>query len=128
MGSTAVGSVQWATSPFLDTSVSPPILRLLPLSHLTIEDTTDPRGAVGGGKESSDLGFRKEADQRAVETLLGNAEHALNERGVLGMAKGGEAEKMCESLGYIRFGEVPKYARSGDGRLEASAFFYCALD
>jgi acetyltransferase len=42
--------------------------------------------------------------------------------------KGGEAEKMCESLGFTRYGEVPKYARSGDGRLEASVFYYCQLD
>lgn len=42
--------------------------------------------------------------------------------------KGGEAEKMCESLGYIRYGEVPKYARSGNGELDATAFFYHQLD
>jgi ribosomal protein S18 acetylase RimI-like enzyme len=41
--------------------------------------------------------------------------------------KGGEAEKMCESLGYTRYGEVPKYARSGDGRLDASVFYYRQL-
>jgi len=38
--------------------------------------------------------------------------------------KGGEAEKMCEALGYVRFGEVPDYARSTDGRLHATSFFY----
>jgi ribosomal protein S18 acetylase RimI-like enzyme len=42
--------------------------------------------------------------------------------------KGGEAEKTCESLGYIRYGEVPKYARSGNGELDASVFFYHQLD
>ena len=42
--------------------------------------------------------------------------------------KGGEAEKMCESLGYVRYGEVPKYARSGNGELDASVFFYHQLD
>jgi GNAT superfamily N-acetyltransferase len=42
--------------------------------------------------------------------------------------KGGEAEKMCESLGYTRYGEVPKYARSGDGRLDATVFYYHQLD
>jgi acetyltransferase len=41
--------------------------------------------------------------------------------------KGGEAEKMCESLGYTRYGEVPKYARSGDGSLDASVFYYRQL-
>lgn len=41
--------------------------------------------------------------------------------------KGGEAEKMCEALGYVRFGEVPDYARSTDGRLHTTSFFYKQL-
>jgi acetyltransferase len=40
---------------------------------------------------------------------------------------GGEAEKLCESLGYIRFGQVPGYARSADGRLHTTVFFYRQL-
>ena len=42
--------------------------------------------------------------------------------------QGGEAERMCQSLGYIRYGEVPAYARSGNGRLDTTSFFYCQLD
>lgn len=38
--------------------------------------------------------------------------------------KGGEAERLCESLGYTRWGEVPEYARSGDGTLHTTVFFY----
>lgn len=38
--------------------------------------------------------------------------------------KGGEAEKMCESLGYVRYGEVPNYARSSNGQLHTTVFFY----
>jgi acetyltransferase len=38
--------------------------------------------------------------------------------------KGGEAEKLCESLRYTRYGEVPGYARSGNGELHATVFFY----
>jgi acetyltransferase len=41
--------------------------------------------------------------------------------------KGGEAEKMCESLGYVRYGEVPDYARSGNGELHTTVFFYRRL-
>jgi acetyltransferase len=41
--------------------------------------------------------------------------------------KGGEAENMCDALGYVRFGEVPGYARSADGRLHATSFFYKQL-
>jgi acetyltransferase len=42
--------------------------------------------------------------------------------------KGGEAEKMCQSLGYVKCGEIPKYARSADGNLDPSVFYYCQLD
>jgi acetyltransferase len=41
--------------------------------------------------------------------------------------KGGEAERMCDALEYIRFGEVPGYARSADGTLHATLFFYKQL-
>ncbi len=40
---------------------------------------------------------------------------------------GGEAEKLCESLGYVRYGEVPAYARSGNGALHTTVFFYRQL-
>lgn len=42
--------------------------------------------------------------------------------------KGGEAEKMCQALGYVRFGEVPDYARSADGKLHTTSFYYRRLD
>ena len=47
---------------------------------------------------------------------------------VMDTRKGGEAEKLCESLGYVRFGEVPEYARSGDGALHTTVFFYRQVD
>ena len=47
---------------------------------------------------------------------------------VMDTRQGGEAEKMCESLGYVRYGEVPGYARSGDGQLHTTVFFYRRLD
>jgi acetyltransferase len=47
---------------------------------------------------------------------------------IMDTRQGGEAEKMCESLGYTRFGEVPGYARSGDGRLHSTVFFYRQLE
>ena len=43
---------------------------------------------------------------------------------VMDTRKGGEAEKLCESLGYVRYGEVPGYARSGDGELHNTVFFF----
>ena len=47
---------------------------------------------------------------------------------VMDTRQGDEAEKMCESLGYVRYGEVPGYARSGDGRLHTTVFFYRQLE
>ena len=41
--------------------------------------------------------------------------------------KGSEAERLFDSLGYVRFGEVPEYARSSDGRLHTTSFFYREL-
>jgi len=41
--------------------------------------------------------------------------------------KGGEAERLCESLGYTRWGEVPGYARSANGDLHTTAFYYRRL-
>jgi hypothetical protein len=46
---------------------------------------------------------------------------------IMDTRKGGEAEKMCQSLGYVRFGEVPGYAQSGDGSLHTTVFFYREL-
>jgi GNAT superfamily N-acetyltransferase len=41
--------------------------------------------------------------------------------------KGGAAHLMCDALGYIPFGEVPGYARSEDGQLHATVFYYKQL-
>jgi acetyltransferase len=46
---------------------------------------------------------------------------------VMDTRKGGEAEKMCASLGYVRYGEVPNYARSTNGQLHTTVFFYRQL-
>jgi len=46
---------------------------------------------------------------------------------IMDTRKGGEAEKMCESLGYVRCGEVPGYARSASGQLHTTVFFYRQL-
>jgi len=46
---------------------------------------------------------------------------------VMDTRKGGEAEKMCDWLGYVRYGEVPNYARSANGQLHTTVFFYRQL-
>ncbi|HKA01582.1 MAG TPA: hypothetical protein VKE70_33950, partial [Candidatus Solibacter sp.] len=44
-----------------------------------------------------------------------------------GYAEGWGSRKMCESLGYLRYGEVPNYARCANGQLHATVFFYREL-
>ena len=44
-----------------------------------------------------------------------------------GTRKGGDAEKMCQSMGFVPYGEVPNYARSADGSLHTTVFYYRQL-
>jgi acetyltransferase len=66
-----------------------------------------------------------------AKVLMSELEAAARRLGrtllVMDTRKGGEAEKMCESLGYVRYGEVPNYARSADGQLHTTVFFYRQL-
>jgi acetyltransferase len=66
-----------------------------------------------------------------AKALMSELEAAARRLGrtllVMDTRKGGEAEKMCESLGYVRYGEVPNYARSADGQLHTTVFFYRQL-
>jgi acetyltransferase len=71
---------------------------------------------------------RRRGLARALMTKLESTARGLGRTLlVMDTRQGGEAEKMCESLGYARYGEVPGYARSGDGRLHTSVFFYREL-
>jgi GNAT superfamily N-acetyltransferase len=62
------------------------------------------------------------AELEAVARRLGRTLLVMDTR------KGGEAEKLCQSLGYVPFGEVPNYARSASGQLHTTVFFYRPLD
>ena len=69
------------------------------------------------------------ARRRGVARLLMQAaEQAAVEHGrillLLDTRKGSDAERLFESLGYIRFGEVPDYARSSSAQLHTTTFFY----
>jgi len=59
----------------------------------SVVTTASEGGAVGRGQESLDLGQVEEGDQGALETLGGDGENALDERGVLWVAEGSEAEQ-----------------------------------
>jgi acetyltransferase len=74
---------------------------------------------------------RRARRQGLAKALMLQAEETARSIGrtllVMDTRQGGEAEKMCESLGYIRFGEVPGYARSADRSLHTTVFFYKML-
>lgn len=82
--------------------------------------------------EAMKLFVHRRARRRGLATALMSAlESTARELSrtllIMDTRKGGDAEKMCESLGYIRYGEVPGYARSSNGQLHTTVFFYRGL-
>ena len=82
--------------------------------------------------EAGTLFVDRRARRRGLaRALLAALERVAVARGItlvlMDTRKGGEAERLCEALGYTRWGEVPEYARSGDGTLHTTAFFYQRL-
>lgn len=82
--------------------------------------------------EAMKLFVHRRARRRGLaRALMAEVESTARKLGrtllVMDTRKGGEAERMCETLGYIRFGEVPKYARSAGGELHTTVFFYREL-
>ncbi len=47
---------------------------------------------------------------------------------VLDTRQGDAAEQLYEKIGYVRSGTIPQYARSADGSLHTTVFFYKLLD
>jgi GNAT superfamily N-acetyltransferase len=77
------------------------------------------------------LVHRRARRRGLAKALMAEAESAARRLGltllVMDTRKGGDAEKLCDSLGYVRFGEVPGYARSADGSLHTTVFYYRQL-
>ncbi len=75
---------------------------------------------------------RRARRQGLAKGLMSGVEETARSLGrtllLMDTRQGGEAERLCESLGYIRFGEVPNYARSSDGQLHTTCFFYRHLE
>ena len=89
----------------------------------------EPRANGNHRAEIMKLFVHRRARRRGLaKALMAEAECAARRLGrtllVMDTRKGGDAEKMCESLGYVRYGEIPNYARSGDGKLHTTVFFY----
>lgn len=82
--------------------------------------------------EAMKLFVHRRARRRGIaRALMHEAESHAGNLGrsllLLDTRKGGDAHRLCEALGYISFGEVPGYARSADGRLHTTVFFYKQL-
>jgi len=82
--------------------------------------------------EATKLFVHRRARRRGVaKALMAEAESNARRLGrtllLMDTRKGGEAHRMCEALGYLQFGEVPNYARSSDGQLHTTVFFYKEL-
>ncbi len=82
--------------------------------------------------EAMKLFVHRRAHRRGLANALMSELEAVTRRLgrtllVMDTRKGGEAEKMCDSLGYVRFGEVPNYARSANGQLHTPVFHYRQL-
>jgi GNAT superfamily N-acetyltransferase len=82
--------------------------------------------------EAGKLFVHRRARRRGLaRALMGELERVAVGRGItlilMDTRQGGEAERLCEVLGYTRWGEVPEYARSGDGTLHTTVFFYQRL-
>jgi ribosomal protein S18 acetylase RimI-like enzyme len=107
----------------------------------------DPDGAVTGSVQL-DLEGRPNGSHRAeimklmVHTrhrrrgigraLMRAAEHEARRLGratlVLDTRQGDPSEQLYRSLGWTLGGVIPRYARSADGSLDASAFYYRLVD
>jgi acetyltransferase len=63
--------------------------------------------------------------------LIAEAEDAARAAGrtllIADTRQGGEAERLLAKLGWVRYGAVPQYARSADGTLHTTIFFYKEL-
>jgi len=71
-------------------------------------------------------------NQRIGRTLLTAAEDAARDTGrtllVLDTRQGDVAERLYLRQGYTRAGSIPQYARSADGTLDTTVFFYRLLE
>lgn len=64
--------------------------------------------------------------------LMAELEEAARAAGItlllMDTRKDSQGERLCEALGYTRWGEVPDYARDPDGTLRATSFYYRRLN
>ena len=72
--------------------------------------------------------FRRQGIGRALmRTIEAEAARAGRTTLVLDTRQGDPSEALYASLGYLRAGTIPEYARSADGRLHTTVFMYKLL-
>lgn len=62
-----------------------------------------------------------------MQALEGEARRLGRTTLVLDTRAGDPAERLYQALGYVRVGEIPRYAYSAGGRLDATALYYKLL-
>lgn len=82
--------------------------------------------------EAMKLFVHRRARRRGIaRELMTEAEAAARAAGctlmLMDTRKGGEADQLCQKLGYEAYGEVPGYARSGNGELHTTVFYFRKL-
>jgi ribosomal protein S18 acetylase RimI-like enzyme len=71
---------------------------------------------------------RRQGVGRALMLALDDAARALGRTTlVLDTRKGDPSEALYTSLGWVKVGEIPRYARSPNGELHATAFYFKLL-
>lgn len=78
------------------------------------------------------LVHRSARRQGIGEGLMRQLEEVAQQRGrtllVLDTRRGDPSELLYQKIGYVRAGVIPSYARSADGALDATAFYYRQLE
>jgi ribosomal protein S18 acetylase RimI-like enzyme len=92
----------------------------------------EPRANGRHRAEVMKLMVRRAHRRRGIAHALMNAVRDLALRSgrtllLLDVRTGDPAEALYRSLGFVKFGEVPRYARDPDGGLAASSFYYLDL-
>jgi ribosomal protein S18 acetylase RimI-like enzyme len=92
----------------------------------------EPRANGRHRAEVMKLMVRRAHRRRGIARALMHAARDLALRSgrtllLLDVRTGGPAEALYRSLEFVKFGEVPRYARDPDGGLAASSFYYLEL-
>jgi len=70
---------------------------------------------------------RQGVGRRLMDAVEGAARREARSLLILDTREGDPSNELYRSLGYVPFGTVPRYARSGSGGLDATVFYYKEL-